>query len=368
MRTSIRCKSAITFALLACVISTLLFIPDIAQGQAEQYRGQGKDQLVRALDAAIARLIDSGQYRIIINSDPVAGPLMVNIADCYPRITEDSVEIYPFPNPPTGVLATIINSRQVRVGFYDAAGAPGSFNIFNTVNANLMRAIIDELGKGYGIPPSPDPGAIQILQVNIFPPSSSTFFTRLNNGDFDISDLLGALGATANKKRRRTQARFTCTVFGTPWYMHVRNDSSYQTFDDVLADPDAVMCVGLLSSRLSEDYFKNATIVNKMLSDDISECSAGVRDGIYDAYLHFDPVPVSYPSPNDLRSIPMNLVSGVPLWIAGENSCEGLDVCEGNFSTDPKDTDVDGSDAALFKSDFNRSSFENPCPNCVQGW
>ena len=150
--------------------------------------------------------------------------------------------------------------------------------------------------------------------------------------------------------------------------MHVRNDSSYQTFDDVLADPDAVMCVGLLSSRLSEDYFKNATIVNKMLSDDISECSAGVRDGIYDGYLHFDPVPVSYPVPDDLRSIPMNLVSGVPLWIAGEKSCEGLDVCEGNFSPEPTDTDVDGSDAALFKSDFGRTSLKNPCPNCVQGW
>jgi len=77
----------------------------------------------------------------------------------------------------------------------------------------------------------------------------------------------------------------------------VRNDSSYQTFDDVLADPNATLCVGMLSSRLSEDYFKNATIVNKMLADDISECSAGVRDGIYDGYLHFDPVPLPISRP-----------------------------------------------------------------------
>ena len=35
------------------------------------------------------------------------------------------------------------------------------------------------------------------------------------------------------------------------------------------------------------------------------------------------------------------------------------DVCEGNFNCDQ---DVDGSDAALFKSDFGRSEFFNPCP------
>ena len=34
--------------------------------------------------------------------------------------------------------------------------------------------------------------------------------------------------------------------------------------------------------------------------------------------------------------------------------------CEGNFD---QDADVDGGDAALFKSNFGRSSFKNPCPD-----
>ena len=38
--------------------------------------------------------------------------------------------------------------------------------------------------------------------------------------------------------------------------------------------------------------------------------------------------------------------------------------CEGNFDCDQ---DCDGTDAALFKSDFGRSSFNNPCPTCVIG-
>ena len=137
----------------------------------------------------------------------------------------------------------------------------------------------------------------------------------------------------------------------------------------MLADTTADLCVGQLSSRLSEDYFKNAQSIAKIFTqDDLAVCSQGVSDGTYDAYLHFDPVPVAFPPPNDLRVIDMGIVSGIPIWVAGEKSCEGLDVCEGNFSPDPTDADVDGSDAALFKSDFGRSSFKNPCPNCVQRW
>ena len=36
-----------------------------------------------------------------------------------------------------------------------------------------------------------------------------------------------------------------------------------------------------------------------------------------------------------------------------------IDYCEGNFDGD---VDVDGTDAAVFKSDFGRSGFKNPCP------
>ena len=300
--------------IMLCFFSALL-----RQCTTKEDPAVGKDQLVDALDAAFARMLDSGKFREIINSDPVAGPLMVNIADCYPRIDEDGVEIYPFPQNPTGLLKNILDSKQIRMGTFDVVTTPGTFHVFDKVNPALMRAIIDELGKGYGIPPSPDPGAIQIVPVLLWPPSSSLVFTGLNNGDFDITDFLGALGATAKvggiPDRRRKLARFTCTVFGTPWFIHVRNDSPYQTFDDVLADTNADLCVGQLSSRLSDDYFKNAkSITQKFTTDDLTECSEGVRDGVYDAYLHFDPIPYL----PELRSIPMQIVSGIPIWVAGD--------------------------------------------------
>ena len=306
--------SLIVMFTMLCFFSVLL-----SQCTTKEDPAVGKDQLVDALDAAFVRVLDSGKYREIINNDPVAGPLMVNIGDCYPRIDEDGVDIYPFPQNPTGLLKNILDSKQIRMGTFDVVSTPGTFHTFDNVNRVLMRAIIDELGKGYGMPPSPDPGAIQIVPVIIKTPSSSLVFTGLNNGDFDITDFLGALGATAKvggvPDRRRKLARFTCTVFGTPWYIHVRNDSPYQTFDDVLADTEADLCVGQLSARLSEDYFRNAkSIAPQFTTDDLVVCSEGVRDGEYDAYLHFDPVPYL----PELRSIPMQIVSGIPIWVAGD--------------------------------------------------
>jgi len=48
------------------------------------------------------------------------------------------------------------------------------------------------------------------------------------------------------------------------------------------------------------------------------------------------------------------------------NPCNNEPVCNGNFDCD---LDVDGGDAATFKKDFGRSAFGNPCPDCsVEEW
>ncbi len=65
---------------------------------------KGRDQLIDALDAAFARVLDSGKFREIINSDPIAGPLVINIGDCYPRITDHGDEIARFLKIPPGFL------------------------------------------------------------------------------------------------------------------------------------------------------------------------------------------------------------------------------------------------------------------------
>ena len=333
MKVSIRNFFVSPVALLICLIFLTVLYPAIVRG--EDYPGQGKEQLVQALDASIARVIESGQWRAIVNSDPVAGPLIVNIGDCYPRIEDEGDVIYPFPENPVGLLKEILDTKFIVVGDYDVNDpfTPGTFHVFDNVNPALLRAIIDELGAGYGIPKSPDPGAIEIRPNYLWPPSSALMFERLALGrdwvdpedptqkGHDINGFNAALGATVGvdgvEKRRRDVARFTCTVFGTNWYAHVRNDSSYQNIDDLIADSTADFCVGQLSSRLSEDYFKNAQSIDKQFTaDDLVVCSEGVSDGTYDVYLHFDPVPYS----SDLRSIPLQIVSGIPIWVAKDDS------------------------------------------------
>ncbi|NOQ85774.1 MAG: hypothetical protein GQ554_02705, partial [Deltaproteobacteria bacterium] len=132
MKNKIRKQLFSIFAsLVICFILAMLLQPVIVCG--EEHSAQGKDQLVDALDAAIARVLDSGQWRTIMNSDPVVSPLVVNIADCYPRIVEDETVIYPFPENPTGLLADILASKQIKVGTY-TADEPGTFHIFDNVN------------------------------------------------------------------------------------------------------------------------------------------------------------------------------------------------------------------------------------------
>jgi ABC-type amino acid transport substrate-binding protein len=293
--------------LLAMLCLVTIILPQCDWGEEPAVGGQ--QQLVDALDAAFVRMLDSGEWRTIVAADPVAGPLVVNIADCYPRIFDDDVEIYPFPENPTGLLADILANKQIRVGSYRVDDVPGTFHIFDDVNELIMRAIIDELGNGYGL----DNGSIEIVHVDVFPPSSNRLYNMLNSGKFDITNFNAALGATALDQRRRKLALFTCSIFGTHWYIHVKESSAYQTMDDVVADTNAKICVGQLSSRLSEDFFKNAQSIDKQFEDDdLVVCSNGVDDGTYDAYLHFDPTP-TLPG---LRSIPMGIISGIPIWVA----------------------------------------------------
>ena len=323
--------------LTACFFSTVLLSPV----SAEDYLGQGKDQLVAALDAAFVRVVDSGKYRELADNDTVAGPLMVTVADCYPNVAEVK-----FPENPTGLLAHILDSGQITVGTYETYGNTGSFDAFTDINQKIIRAIVDELGNGYGLATP-----IEIVEVMLFPPSSKLLFEQLNNGDFDITNFNAALGATVTyndgnteeSRRRRDIARFTCTVLTSRWYLHVKDTSPYYTINDMIADTSATICSGMLSARISNAYFKNQTIIDRYFGD-VEFCSTNVDNGTYSAYMSFDPVPVL----PGLRSIDLDIVSGVPLWVGGDIDRDkdriedDVDNCPDKYNTEQTDADGDG--------------------------
>ena len=277
-----------------CCITVLL-----TQCTTKENPALGKDQLVDALDAAYIRVLSSGKWREI--SKPL-GKLVVNIADCYP-----DPETAPFPEKPTGVLAAILNNKKIRVGTYPITGI-GSNNIFSPTTEKILRAVLDEMGKAYNLSTP-----IEIVPVIVNPPSSTLLFTRLNNGEFDITDLNAALGAKALGQRRRKIARFTCTVMASGQFLQVLENSPYKTLDDVAAAPNSKLCAGSLSIQLARAYFPGHKVTFST-GDDIQECGQGVLDGTFDAYVYFDPAPVK----PGLRSIDIGIVTGVPFWVAGD--------------------------------------------------
>jgi hypothetical protein len=321
-------------ALTVCFFSTVFLSPV----SAEDYLGQGKDQLVAALDAAFVRVVDSGKFREFVDNDSVAGPLLVTVADCYPNVAEVK-----FPENPTGLLADILSSGQIRVGTYDTLGNTGSFDLFTDINQKIIRAIVDELGNGYGLATP-----IEVVEVNIFPPSSATLYESLNNGIFDITNFNAALGGTVTvdgvSVRRRDIARFTCTMVTTGWYLHVKDTSPYLTINDMIADTGASICSGMLSARISKAYFKDQNVVDQFFND-IEVCSNNVDNGTYAAYLSLDPVPVL----PGLRSIDLDIVSGVPLWVGGDKDRDkdriedAVDNCPDKYNPEQTDADGDGT-------------------------
>ncbi len=287
-------------AAIALVYLLTMIIPRTGSAAAPT---SGQDMLVDALDAAIVRVIDSGELREIM--EPVES-YAVYISDCYPSLEET-----PYPENPVGILAEILENKVIKVGTFITDGLSGSYDVFLPINVEILKAVIAELSKGYNLDPP-----IEIERVWMLIPSSNLLFANLNRGDFHISDLSGAIGGTATvsgtSQRRRKLARFTCTIESSGWYLQVKENSGYETFQDVVDDSTATICCGMMSQRLVKAYFKDQTI-NAETVDDLDLCSEGVLDGDYAAYLHFDPAPVK----TGLRSINTGLVSGVPLWVAG---------------------------------------------------
>ncbi len=94
--------SFLSLTAVAIVISLLtLFFPGTGSAAAPT---SGQDMLVDALDAAIVRIIDSGELREIM--EPVES-FTIYISDCYPSLEET-----PYPEKPVGILADILGKKR----------------------------------------------------------------------------------------------------------------------------------------------------------------------------------------------------------------------------------------------------------------
>ena len=146
--------------IITLIFSCLFISSQSLAGSSNPAKGQ--KQLVTALDAAWVRIVDSGKYRQILNANNAA-EVMINIVDCLP-----SPEMIPFPKKPEGLLKQILDTKKIKLGtMIDSPPGPETTaNFFAPISADILKVVLNEISKNYGI------GPIAVTRVIILPPFS----------------------------------------------------------------------------------------------------------------------------------------------------------------------------------------------------
>jgi hypothetical protein len=298
--------------------------------------GEGGRQLVQALDAGFVRVLDplwrakKGKPSYWDILAPIADK-QTAVFDCYPY------EQYTlFPEKPEGLLKCILEKKKIRVGHILAGpDCRGSWNVTGSVtqlpdgsvvaegpSAEILRAIVDEIGDHYGKP-------IEI-EWHFFGGGDirGSLFTPLLDDRVDMIDLIHALGAASAGKLRRDIALFTCTILANAHILLVREKDwetkKYRTLTDVVLDPDARICAGPLDTHTSRSLFltpqqgkdPKETRIKMADCDDVEACVACVKGELKgekrcDAFFHWDRT-LEVPG---LKAIRTGISGGVPYWV-----------------------------------------------------
>jgi len=121
------------------------------------------------------------------------------------------------------------------------------------------------------------------------------------------------------------------------------NSDFYCSSSTTAGDPETTWCITFEYGYISPYYYKtNEPLYLRCVRGGI-EC-----EGNFDCDLDCDGGDAALFKSDFGRSL-------------FKNPCTNPDPCNGDFDCD---VDVDGTDASVFKDDFGRSSFKNPCPNC----
>jgi hypothetical protein len=274
---------------------------------------QGREQLVRAFDAAWIRVIASGKDREILKSMPpqkpgLAASYMVRLVDCLP-----APELAPFPEKPVGLLKQILDTGVIRKGVQTVPTTPGdTATWFSPISDAYLDAVIDEIEKHYGVTLKVEEAAL--------PPGPAPTTSLLLDNKADFIDQLNALGGETQGMRRRISRRFTCTMSASSQYIHIPVGTSLataiNTMDDLAARPDVRICAGPLTTQTARAFLPNHKVSTKYVND-LSACVKDVQEGRADVILN--PLPsLQIADIKGFKSVHTLIVAGTPLWVALE--------------------------------------------------
>jgi hypothetical protein len=299
---------------------------------ARDEMAQGREQLVRAFDAAWIRVIASGKDREILKTMPpqkpgLAASYMVRLVDCLP-----SPDIAPFPEKPVGLLKQILDTGVMRKGTQAVPSTPGdTATWFSPISDAYLEAVIDEIEKHYGVQLKVEESAL--------PPGPAPTTSMLLDGRADFIDQLNATGGETQGLRRRISRRFTCTMSASSQYIHIPATNelakSINSMDDLAARPDVRICAGPLTTQTARAFLPKHKITTKYIND-LSACVKDVQEDRAD--LIMNPLPdLGIADITGFRAVPTHMVAGTPLWVG----LEGIECpSDGNPRTEDQCTEL----------------------------
>jgi hypothetical protein len=307
-------RSTPVLAIVAAALLTLSSgCASLRSGQQQDEVARGREQLVRAFDAAWVRVIASGRDREILRTEPPNQPgaavsYMVTLVDCLPL-----PEITPFPEKPVGLLKEILDRGVIRQLVQNVPNGPGDTSYyFSGTSDKFMAALLDEMGRHYGV---------QLRVENVaLPPGPLPSTSALLNGSADFVGQLNATGGETQGMRRRNSRRYTCTLSASSQYIHIPASAplakEINSWDDLLARPDVRICAGPLTTQTARAFLPKNKVTTKYVND-ISGCVRDIETGKADVILN--PLPsLQIAKVDGYKSVSTRIAAGTPLWVARE--------------------------------------------------
>ncbi|HJP03546.1 MAG: hypothetical protein QGH46_06165 [Gammaproteobacteria bacterium] len=274
---------------------------------------RGREQLIRALDAAWVRIVASGKAAEVIATQPpnqpgLASSYFVRIADCLPL-----PDLTPFPQNPTGLLKKVLETGKIRRLIQDVPSTPESSSYyFSGAGNQYLDLIIAEIENHYG-------AEIEVIDV-AKPPGPLASTSALVDDEVDFVSQLNATGGRTQDMRRRTSRRFGCTMSSLMQFIHVPEDSEYadelNSFDDLWARPNIRICAGPLTTQTAKAFLPEHKVTTRYISD-ITDCDAQIKAGKQDIIM--GPLPsLDIAGVPGYKSVHTMIVAGTPYWVALE--------------------------------------------------
>jgi len=284
-----------------------------AAAAKEAELARGREQLVRAFDAAWIRVIASGKDQEILKTEPpnmpgMAQSYMVRLADCLPQ-----PDIAPWPEQPVGLFKEILERGTIRRVVQAVPSNPQSTSYyFSGIADKYLQAVLDEIGAHYNV-------KLKLEDVSL-PPGPLPSTSVVLSGKADFIDQLNATGGDTQGMRRRISRRFTCTMSASSQYIHVPADAplakQLNTFNDLIARPDVRICAGPLATQTARAFMPKHTVTTKYIND-LSGCVADIKAGKSDVIMN--PLPsLQIADIKGYKSVHTLIAAGTPLWVAKE--------------------------------------------------